>query len=221
MCVSPLPPPPNPALSEKSFTDTPSIPIYFFFNRSGRASSKAEDRLTVTRERNRYAWLPSRGLHPSATHSCLSLSPTHRDHSRKSRERKKFYIEGLKKQVEELSAYKMLVEQAGELVSMHNPDEHITFLYASPSFKHELGHEPTTLMGNPLLNLVSEEHRAVLTQQIQETLTYGKAPLTKFKIRHRFGQLMDAEASFRLLPARRIMLVSRLRPPQENNGSST
>jgi hypothetical protein len=64
------------------------------------AGLSAEERLTVTRERNR-------------------------DHSRKSRQRKKAFINGLQKQVDDLGVFKLLVEQAGDPISMHTADDRV------------------------------------------------------------------------------------------------
>jgi hypothetical protein len=46
--------------------------------------------------------------------------------------------------------------------------------------------------------------------QIQNCLVYGKSPLTSFKVRHALGHWLNAEASFRLLPSRQILIVTRL-----------
>ena len=49
-----------------------------------------------------------------------------------------------------------------------------------------------------------------MVHQIQNTLVYGKSPPTSFKIRHALGHWLDAESSFRLLPSRQILIVTRL-----------
>lgn len=64
------------------------------------ANLTAEEKLCITRERNR-------------------------DHSRKSRLRKKMFLEGLRRQVADLTAYRLLVEQATDLISLHSADEKV------------------------------------------------------------------------------------------------
>lgn len=64
------------------------------------AGAPTDDKLSVTRERNR-------------------------DHSRKSRLRKKEYITGLQRQVDDLGLYKLLVEQAADPICMNTADDRV------------------------------------------------------------------------------------------------
>lgn len=49
-----------------------------------------------------------------------------RHHSRKSRQRKKVFVETLKQEVAELTVYKLMVEEAGDMVSMHRAEDKVS-----------------------------------------------------------------------------------------------
>lgn len=49
---------------------------------------------------------------------------------------------GIRDQVTELGAYRMLVEQAHDLISAHTADDRALFLYASGAFNRLLGIDP-------------------------------------------------------------------------------
>ena len=49
-----------------------------------------------------------------------------RHHSRKSRQRKKVFVETLKQKVAELTIYKLMVEEAGDMVSMHRAEDKVS-----------------------------------------------------------------------------------------------
>ncbi|CAM9273459.1 unnamed protein product [Phaeothamnion confervicola] len=132
-----------------------------------------------------------------------------RDHSRKSRQRKKVFIEGLQKQVKELGAYRMLVEQAHDLISMHSADDKAVFLYASSAYHRALGMDPQELIGLQLGLLVHPEDAAHVTQQLHNALVYGEVAQVRYRIRRSHKRAQSVETSFRLVPSR-LIAVTRL-----------
>lgn len=52
-----------------------------------------------------------------------------RDHSRKSRQRKKAYVEGLQQEVEGLGLFKSLVEQCADPISVNTADNRVGTVY--------------------------------------------------------------------------------------------
>lgn len=154
----------------------------------GRASLDgltAEERLVLTRERNR-------------------------DHSRKSRIRKKAFIEGMKKQVDDLKIFQMLAEDAGDLISIHFGNEQATVHFAGTSFQRELGHDPASLQGMPFFNIIHKDDATAVRAAVQKARICSDASKCSFQIQHASGHYLRAEASLRILPSLHIAVITRL-----------
>ncbi|CAM9585021.1 unnamed protein product [Ascophyllum nodosum] len=135
-----------------------------------------------------------------------------RDHSRKSRQRKKAHVEGMKKQVMEMGAYRMLVEQAHDLISAHTTDARALFLYASEAFQRLLGINPQDLIGAQLAHIVHREDVLRVSEAIRCALVYNKVTQVRYRLRyHSSGQCL-VETSFRMVPTR-LLAVTRVYDP--------
>ncbi|CAM9889692.1 unnamed protein product [Ascophyllum nodosum] len=134
-----------------------------------------------------------------------------RDHSRRSRERKKAYVEGLKKQVSELGAYRMLVEEAHDLISAHSTDVNAVFTFASGGFDRLLGMDPTELLGVSFLELVDPNDSQEVLRSVLATLRRGGIRQVQYRMRPPAGaHAAEVETSFRLVSTR-LVAVTRVR----------
>jgi hypothetical protein len=145
----------------------------------------AEERLVLTRERNR-------------------------DHSRKSRIRKKAFIEGMKKQVDDLKIFQMLAEDAGDLISILFGNEQATVKFAGSAFQRELGHDPASLQGMSFFKIIHDDDAKAVRAAVQKARICSDASKCSFQIQHASGHYLRAEASLRLLPSLHIAIITRL-----------
>ncbi|CAM9332482.1 unnamed protein product, partial [Scytosiphon promiscuus] len=93
-----------------------------------------------------------------------------REHSRRSRERKKARMESLSDMAEVLGPLRVLVEQAWDMFSVHSPDVNAVFLFASTGFDRLLGIDPTSLVGRSLLDLVHPKDAPAVASAIMKIL---------------------------------------------------
>jgi two-component system cell cycle sensor histidine kinase/response regulator CckA len=92
------------------------------------------------------------------------------------------------------SWFRTLIERAHDLIAVVLPDG--TFRYASPSFDHILGHEPSGLLGTAALDLVHPEDRESVKQVLQGMHQAGAVRALEYRCRHEDGSwhLIDATA---------------------------
>lgn len=64
-----------------------------------------------------------------------------RDHSRKSRLRKKEFVESLKHEVQQLQIYQQICEQCLDLIALVSADSSAIFLYSSSAYTRVLGYQ--------------------------------------------------------------------------------
>ncbi|CAM9327380.1 unnamed protein product [Scytosiphon promiscuus] len=76
----------------------------------------------------------------------------------------------MKRQVKELGAYRMLVEQAHDLISAHTTDDRNLFLYASDAFKRTLGIDSEDLLGVKLINIVHPDDSVKVAETLRRAL---------------------------------------------------
>ncbi|CAM9963811.1 unnamed protein product [Ectocarpus sp. 8 AP-2014] len=143
-----------------------------------------------------------------------------RDHSRRSRERKKAQLEGLKQASIDLGPYRMLVEQAHDMISVHSADADAFFALASGAFYRQLGFEPTKMLGASLLDLVETKDVQAVVQAIMDTLSRGGIKQASFMhslpklVQYRMrppsaGDAVEVETSFRMA-SRRLLAITRI-----------
>ncbi|CAN0066747.1 unnamed protein product, partial [Ectocarpus sp. 12 AP-2014] len=133
-----------------------------------------------------------------------------RDHSRRSRERKKAQLEGLKQASIDLGPYRMLVEQAHDMISVHSADADAFFALASGAFYRQLGFEPTKMLGASLLDLVEPKDVQAVVQAIMDTLSRGGIKQVQYRMRPPSdGDAVEVETSFRMA-SRRLLAITRI-----------
>ncbi|CAM9955117.1 unnamed protein product, partial [Ectocarpus fasciculatus] len=136
-----------------------------------------------------------------------------RDHSRRSRERKKAQLEGLKQASIDLGPYRMLVEQAHDMISVHSANADAFFALASGAFYRQLGFEPTKLLGASLLDLVEPKDAQAVVQAIMDTLSRGgikQASCVQYRMRPpSSADAIEVETSFRIA-SRRLLAITRI-----------
>ncbi|CAM9602569.1 unnamed protein product, partial [Ectocarpus sp. 8 AP-2014] len=130
-----------------------------------------------------------------------------RDHSRRSRQRKKALVEGMKDQVTELGAYRMLVEQAHDLISAHTTDDRTVFLYASNAFQRVLGISTEDLLGVQLIHLVHPDDAGRVTEALRRALLCTQVTqVVVYRLRHQ-QQEFTVESSFRVVPTKLVAIT--------------
>ncbi|CAM9428187.1 unnamed protein product, partial [Ectocarpus sp. 4 AP-2014] len=143
-----------------------------------------------------------------------------RDHSRRSRQRKKALVEGMKNQastcralfllrgwVTELGAYRMLVEQAHDLISAHTTDDRTVFLYASNAFQRVLGISTEDLLGIQLIHLVHPDDAGRVTEALRRALLCNQVTqVVVYRLRHQ-QQEFTVESSFRVVPTKLVAIT--------------
>ncbi|WP_027481465.1 PAS domain-containing protein [Deinococcus pimensis] len=88
--------------------------------------------------------------------------------------------------------FRLLAEQASDLVARHAPDG--TYLYASPSFERVLGYAPADLVGRSPFDLIEPEDREEVTRAVMSALGGEQVTFT-YRARRRDGTLRWLEAT--------------------------
>lgn len=96
-----------------------------------------------------------------------------------------------------LAGLRLLVEEAGELMSRHAPDG--TYRYASPAASRLLGYDPAELVGRPVFELFHPEELD-LAREAHETLMQTGGPLLiTHRLRGKDGRYHWFECSLKAL----------------------
>ncbi|RLN54686.1 hypothetical protein BBJ28_00005806 [Nothophytophthora sp. Chile5] len=123
-----------------------------------------------------------------------------RDHSRKSRLRKKEFVESLKHEVGQLQVYQQICEQCLDCIALVAAESSAIFLYSSAAYTRVLGYQPHQIVPGQtsFLDLVhpdnAQEVRAVFTK----FSTLGETRRFQFRIKSMEGEYFRAETSARL-----------------------
>ncbi|MEO3945400.1 PAS domain S-box protein [Gorillibacterium sp. CAU 1737] len=95
--------------------------------------------------------------------------------------------------------YRLLSENAQDLISRHSVEEGTPFLYASPACRSLLGYEPEELIGMPSLALVHPDDLARVFHHLENRLeTYGRRSIM-YRYRRKDGAYIWLETSSRLV----------------------
>lgn len=90
--------------------------------------------------------------------------------------------------------YKLVSENSGDVIGLHKIDGELFFI--SPSCKRLLGYSEKELEGTNPLALIRPEHRAVITQTIEQTaVTHGKDVKMTYEIQNKDGSWLWVETS--------------------------
>ncbi|EQC40052.1 hypothetical protein SDRG_02707 [Saprolegnia diclina VS20] len=123
-----------------------------------------------------------------------------RDHSRKSRLRKKVFVETLKQEVKQLQIYKDLVDQNPDLIALVTADHDRKMLYATASFSRVLGYPEKKLMADTVsfFELVHPDHVAMLKAELSKLAKFQDINSIPFQIKHAKGMYWKAALSARV-----------------------
>lgn len=123
-----------------------------------------------------------------------------RDHSRKSRLRKKEFVESLKHEVGQLQVYQQICEQCQDCIALVGAEASAVFLYSSAAYTRVLGYQNHQIVPGQtsFLDMVHpdnvQEVRAVFTK----LNTLGETHRFKFRIKSTDGEYFHAETTARL-----------------------
>ncbi|CBJ32914.1 multi-sensor hybrid histidine kinase [Ectocarpus siliculosus] len=113
----------------------------------------------------------------------------------------------MKNQVTELGAYRMLVEQAHDLISAHTTDDRTVFLYASNAFQRVLGISTEDLLGVQLIHLVHPDDAGRVTEALPPALLCNQVTqVVVYRLRHQ-QQEFTVESSFRVVPTKLVAIT--------------
>ncbi|KAH7460673.1 hypothetical protein PRIC1_006278 [Phytophthora ramorum] len=123
-----------------------------------------------------------------------------RDHSRKSRLRKKEFVESLKHEVGQLQVYQQICEQCMDCIALVAAEASAVFLFSSAAYTRVLGYQNHQIVPGQtsFLDMVHpdnvQEVRAVFTK----LNTLGETHRFKFRIKSTDGEFFNAETTARL-----------------------
>lgn len=114
-----------------------------------------------------------------------------RDHSRRSRLRRKQLEADLRVQIDQLQSFRTLIEDSYQLVSIHSLDSNAVFLYANSVYFRALNHIPQELIDVPVRELahpddVSELEKAISTIRTDDESTPNITLEWRIKARENF-----------------------------------
>ncbi|TMW65546.1 hypothetical protein Poli38472_008188 [Pythium oligandrum] len=123
-----------------------------------------------------------------------------RDHSRKSRLRKKEYVESLKQEVEQLRIYQQICEHNPDLIALVTSEPKAILLYTSGSHGRVLGFQNHHLVPGQtsFLDLVHPDHVPEVRNVFQKLCNVGDSKRFQFRIKSVDGEYYNAETSARV-----------------------
>jgi PAS domain-containing protein len=139
-----------------------------------------------------------------------------KEYSKNWRSKKRMQEEALKQELNELRAFKALVEGSLDMMSTHtgsssSNSEH-TFTYASPGFLRMLNIEPQHLVGNALTAVVHEPDVALVQCSFKQLTIDSTKPVdVTYRLKHPItGALTVVESTLRT-SEQGVLMVTRLR----------
>lgn len=122
-----------------------------------------------------------------------------RDHSRKSRLRKKEFVENLKQENADLKIYRQICEQCMDLMALVTSEPSAVFLFTSSSYARVLGYQSHQLVTGKtsFLEHVHPDHMTEVRSIFQKFTTVGESYKFKFRIKAADGNYFNAETSAR------------------------
>lgn len=96
--------------------------------------------------------------------------------------------------------YRMLSEHTMDLISTHTADDHLSFLYASPSLTRLLGYEPDEMLGQQAIEYHHPEDHAVVQIYVQSILYAQEQHTVCYRFRHKDGHYVWLETSGTFAP---------------------
>ncbi|OQS03479.1 hypothetical protein THRCLA_04219 [Thraustotheca clavata] len=123
-----------------------------------------------------------------------------RDHSRKSRLRKKAFVECLKQEVKQLQIYKDMVDQNPDLIALVTTDNDRKIMFLTSAFNRILGHQDKQLMSDntSFFELVHPDCVATIKAELSKLAKYQDINGVCFQIKHAKGMYWKAQLSARM-----------------------
>ncbi|DBA05334.1 TPA: hypothetical protein N0F65_007496 [Lagenidium giganteum] len=123
-----------------------------------------------------------------------------RDHSRKSRLRKKEFVENLKVEVEKLQIYQMMCEQCLDLMALVTSEPSAVFLFTSSSYSRVLGYQSHQLLSgqSSFLDHVHPDNITEVRSIFQKFSKMGETKKFTFRIKAADGTYHRAETMARM-----------------------
>lgn len=90
-----------------------------------------------------------------------------RDHSRRSRLRRKQLEENMRCEVQKLSMFRALIEESGQLISLHSTNFDATFTFVNQAHVEQLHYQTDELIGTSLLDVCHPADQDFLRQMLQ------------------------------------------------------
>ncbi|OQR86811.1 hypothetical protein ACHHYP_09927 [Achlya hypogyna] len=123
-----------------------------------------------------------------------------RDHSRKSRLRKKAFVECLKQEVKQLQIYKDLVDQNPDLIALVTMDHDRKIIFVTAAFSRVLGYQDKKLIAEStsFFDLVHPDHVAPLKGELSKLAKFQDINGIALQVKHAKGMYWKAHLSARM-----------------------
>ncbi|RLN57338.1 hypothetical protein BBJ29_005608 [Phytophthora kernoviae] len=123
-----------------------------------------------------------------------------RDHSRKSRLRKKEFVESLKHEVGQLQVYQQICEQCMDCIALVAAEASAVFLYSSAAYTRVLGYQNHQIVPGQtsFLDMVHPDNVQDVRSVFTKLTTLGETYRFKFRIKSMDGEFFNAETTARL-----------------------
>lgn len=123
-----------------------------------------------------------------------------RDHSRKSRLRKKEFVESLKHEVGQLQVYQQICEQCMDCIALVAAEASAVFLFSSAAYTRVLGYQNHQIVPGQtsFLDMVHPDNVQEVRAVFSKLNTLGETHRFKFRIKAMDGDYFHAETTARL-----------------------
>ncbi|CAK4668388.1 hypothetical protein AeMF1_004258 [Aphanomyces euteiches] len=139
-----------------------------------------------------------------------------RDHSRKSRLRKKAFVECLKTEVKQLQLFKDLCEQNPDLIAMVSLDQERKVTFLTASYNRVLGYHEKKLMHDEIsfFDLVHPDDVAKVRSELNRIAKYQDMWGVSYNVKHSKGTYWKGDMSARMCD-QGIVITTRVQRPAE------
>ncbi|CAH0488267.1 unnamed protein product [Peronospora farinosa] len=123
-----------------------------------------------------------------------------RDHSRKSRLRKKEFVESLKHEVGQLQVYQQICEQCMDCIALVAAEASAIFLFSSAAYTRVLGYQNHQIVPGQtsFLDMVHPDNVQEVRAVFMKLNTLGETHRFKFRIKSMDGEYFNAETTARM-----------------------
>ncbi|KAI9906362.1 hypothetical protein PsorP6_002979 [Peronosclerospora sorghi] len=123
-----------------------------------------------------------------------------RDHSRKSRLRKKEFVESLKHEVGQLQVYQQICEQCMDCIALVVAEASAIFLFSNAAYTRVLGYQNHQIVPGQtsFLDMVHPDHVQEVRAVFTKLNALGETHRFKFRIKSMDGEYFEAETTARM-----------------------